>query len=162
MGPPDVAGPDLIERLEDLAWLMDLIKSGGRSIDEVFWRSATVTALCAMLLAAASGCGGRDEGGDGGSDEIRTEQQPFPAFRSGQKLKRCVDGDALRVGGFNLRIAGRMSCRAARSLVKGFAPHAGETVQRLHGFTCYSRPQPGVGILAVCINGDRLFRFNFG
>jgi hypothetical protein len=116
-------------------------------------RVATAALLASLTLAV--GCGG-----EGDDAVIKSESQPFPAL--GQKFKRCVGGEALRVGGFDLRVAGSISCEAARPLVKGFAPHPGETVQRLHGFTCFSRPVPRREILAVCIDGDRVFRFKFG
>jgi hypothetical protein len=121
-------------------------------------RVALIAALVALL--GLSGCGGDEP--DRAGQEITTEQRPFSAYRDGQRLKRCIGRDALRVGGFDLRVAGRVTCRSGASLVKGFAPHAGETVQRLHGFTCYSRPQSRVGLLVVCIDDDRVFRFNMG
>jgi hypothetical protein len=118
-------------------------------------RVATVASGLLASLILAVGCGG--DGTD--TTVIKSESQPFPPL--GQKFKRCVGKDRLQVGGFDLRVAGSLTCKAAVPLVKGFAPHPGETVQRLHGFTCYSRPVPRHEILAVCIDGDRVFRFKF-
>lgn len=117
-------------------------------------RVAILAAFVSLLIPI--GCGG-DDSKD--SSAIKTESQPYPAL--GQKFKRCSGSEALRVGGFDLRVAGSITCDDARPLVKGFAPHPGETVQRLHGFTCYSKLVPRREILAVCIDGDRVFRFKF-
>jgi hypothetical protein len=114
-----------------------------------------VATVFLVALTMAVGCGGES----GNNPVIKSESQPFPPY--GQKFKRCRGDQALHVGGYDLRVAGSITCEAARPLVKGFAPHPGETVQRLHGFTCYSRLVPRDAITAVCINGDRVFRFKF-
>lgn len=109
----------------------------------------------AVLAAVVGACGSDQNASD--PDPVKAEKQPFPA--TGQRLTRC---SGTHVAGFDLRVAGGISCTAAKPLVDGFAPHPGETVQLLHGHTCYSQLQPRVGLLVVCIRGQQVFRFNFG
>jgi hypothetical protein len=75
------------------------------------------------------------------------------------RLRACTGKRDLKVGGYALGVAG-MSCEQARPLVRGFAPHPGETVQQLHGFTCYSHLIPRRTLRVVCIHDARVFRFD--